>query len=229
MLLLDPDHEKYFNKRFSKVLSIYLPEIIEASKQEGCTLSKNILDSASKRKIISIVGSLLPKRNLLLFLKIALKLDKNRFFFLIIGSMPEHLYTKEELYRIKIYRSQLDSNSYIRTDYYIPKESEFNTFLNISDLIYLQYKDHAYSSNILAKAIGMRKPVIVSPGYLMEKTVKRYNWQAVVPEEPQQIAETIESLTSTFDIDEESYSRFLKDHSDKAFSEAVLEAVNALW
>lgn len=230
LLLLDPFHIDSVRYKFKSTQLIWLPEVVDVEADlPGSRIVSTILKQSKNRKIVSIIGSLLPKRNIILFLEAVKRLSSNSFFILIIGELLHRLYTKDELEKIENSFKQISGNSYIQTDYYIPCEKEFNALLMISDLVYLQYKDHPYSSNILAKAIKLRKPVIVNDGYLMAKIVQKYNWQAVLPEDPEQVADAIKFLTFNFEIDEEKYSCFLHDFSEENFKNSVLTAAAYLY
>lgn len=230
VLFLDQAYLPRFSKKFPNTHCLYLPEIINTNVhvKGKFELASQVLGMANNRKIVSIIGSLLPKRNLLLFLEAASLLSSKQFFILVVGKLPTHLYSQEEISKIQKYCKSLQKNSYIKMDLYIPEEEEFNILLMISNVIYLQYKSHPFSSNILAKAIKLRKPVIVNPGYLMEKTVKTYDWQAIIPENPDKVAKMIEWLAFNFKINENKYNQFVINHSDLKFESTILNTVNHL-
>jgi len=154
------------------------------------------------------------------------QLNPHEYFILVVGHLTEQYYSVEALKNIKELSSNLSSNSYLRFDYYIPTETEFNQLLNISDVIYLQYHEHSFSSNILSKAIKLRKPVIVGNGYIMQKVVNDYNWQAIVPESPDKITTAITYLAHNFKVDEAKYQQFLTDYSAENFDLAIFQAVS---
>jgi glycosyltransferase involved in cell wall biosynthesis len=228
VLTLHPVYQSFFEKRFKQAKFLVFPEIVDIEISEKSEISARIQDLAAGRKIISIIGSLLPKRNLKLFLESAQKLDTNEYFILVIGRFPKQGYSAAEIEYIQKLLLNFSDNSYIDLDYYIPEETEFNKLLDISDLIYLQYKDHSCSSNILSKAIELRKPIIVNSGYLMGKVVKTYDWQAIVPEDPEQIAKQMMNLVHNFTINEEKYSQFLKDYDPENNRLAIYKAVELL-
>jgi glycosyltransferase involved in cell wall biosynthesis len=227
VLMLHPVYQNFFHKCFKQEQEkfIVFPEIVDVDISEESEIAAKIQHLASGRKIISIVGSLLPKRNLKLFLESAQKLDPNKYFILVIGRFPKECYSAAEIEYIQKLLLGFPDNSYIDLDYYIPDETDFNKLLAISDLIYLQYKDHSCSSNILSKAIELRKPILVNSGYLMEKVVRTYDWQAIVPEDPKIIAEKIMDLVHNFTINEEKYSQFLSDYNAENNRLAICKAL----
>jgi hypothetical protein len=228
VLSLHPIYVRFFKFRFQQEKFFCLPELIDITTNQNSELLNKIKSLSQGKKIISLTGALLPKRNLELLLEVCQKLNSHEYFVLIVGHLPEHCYSEKELETIKKLSLNLFKNSYIRLDYYIPNEKEFNDLLKISDIIYLQYRQHSFSSNILSKAIKLRKPVIISSGYIMEKVMKTYNWQVIVSENLNEIAETIINLTNNFDIDEDKYNQFLVDHAKEKFDLAISETLKFL-
>jgi glycosyltransferase involved in cell wall biosynthesis len=228
VLVLHPVYQNFFEKRFKQDKFLVFPEIVDVKISEKSEIVDKIQDLAAGRKIISTIGSLLPKRNLKLFLESARKLDSTEYFILVVGRFPKQDYSITEIEYIQKLLLDFSTNSYIDLDYYIPDETEFNKLLDISDLIYLQYKDHSGSSNILSKAIELRKPILVNSGYLMEKVVRTYDWQAIVPEDPEVVAEKIMDLVHNFSINEEKYSQFLSDYNPENNRLAICKALEFL-
>ena len=58
--------------------------------------------------------------------------------------------------------------------------------------------------------------------------MKTYNWQVIVSENLNEIAETIINLTNNFDIDEDKYNQFLVDHAKEKFDLAISETLKFL-
>lgn len=228
VLVLHPIYLKFYESRFPVKKFLALPEITDVTIGKEYEIPEKIYHLAAGRKIISITGALLPKRNLKLFLEAAQKLDPDKYFILAIGHLPSELYTVVETQLIQELSLSISKNSYLRFDYYISEEGEFNQLLSMSDIIYLQYRNHSFSSNILTKAIYLRKPVIIADNFIMKKVLKEYQWGYVVPEEPHQIARSIASISSTFTIDEEKYQQFLTDFSSEKFHLAICNAIELL-
>jgi phosphohistidine phosphatase SixA len=228
VLYLHPVYTKFFKTRFQENKFFVLPEIVDVNVSEHSEIADKVQHLASGRKIISITGALLPKRNLQLFLKSVQQLNPDEYFILIVGHLPQECYSSEELKIIQELSFKLSENSYIRCDYYIPNEEKFNELLKISDIIYLQYQKHSSSSNLLSKCIKLRKPVIVGNGYVMQKVVNAYNWQAIVSEEPDKIVEAIIRLAHHFKIDEVKYQQFLIDYAEEKFNLAIEQAIKMI-
>lgn len=228
VLTLHPAYLKFFKNRFHIDKFYSLPEIIDVTDGKYYDLPQHIYQLALGRKIISITGALLPKRNLKLFLQAAQYLNPNEYFILAIGHLSKELYTQIELAAIEELSLRLVDNSYLNFDYYISEEGEFNHLLKISDVIYIQYLKHPFSSNILTKAIYLRKPVIIGDSYIMKKVVEEYQWTGVAPEEAQLIADLIMNIANNFDINEDKYNKFLLDFSDDRFNQAIDSSIKLL-
>ena len=64
----------------------------------------------------------------------------------------------------------------------IPDGEQMNSLLAACDIIYAAYLDFPHSSNIMTKAAFLKKPLIVSDGYLMAERVQRFNMGEIVPQ-----------------------------------------------
>lgn len=242
ILVLHPIYQRFFSKRFQNLNCFYLPEMIDssglASKDDASPVEIvdfNLLDQIKKeaqgRKIISILGNITPRKNLSLFFKTIANLDSSKYFFVVLGKLrakTENQYQRE-LSKVVEYKSKLQNNLLIDIDYYIRSEQEFYALVQASHILYLHYNKHPFSSNVLAKAMACRKPVVVNKGYLMEKTINYYHWKVAVEDDPDKIAQAIEQLTtSDYTIDEHHYQAFIADHSPQQFESAILQACETL-
>lgn len=240
ILVLHPLYRRFLKKRIKELNSIDIPELVEIpelkdSNQEpeiNEELLHQIKQLVKGRKIISFLGNITLRKNILLFLESASLLDPEKYFILVLGRLkgkdkPE---VAAQLNQIQEYQKLLTGNSYIDLDYFITNETEFSRLVSLSDVIFLHYQKFPYSSNMLTRAMAHRKPVIVNKGYVMEKTVKTYNWREAVESNPHQIAKSMEELSApTFSIEEHSYQSFISNHSPEAFEASTLKAVNNLY
>lgn len=237
ILALNPLYQKFFSKRFKNLNCFYLPELIDIEPRNlfifnNHPLIQSIKEKAGDRKIISIIGNLTPRKNLLLFLESMYNLEHEKYFILVLGKLRviNSYPSEEELNKINVFIKLLSNNSWIDIDYHIKNEDEFAQLIDLSDVLFLHYKKHPFSSNILVKAIAHRKPVIVSKGYLMEKMVKKYNWKIATESSPIEIAKACEYLTmNNFEVDESSYLSFMNDYSYKRFESVIVEACSQLY
>lgn len=228
VFILHPVYLRFFGIRCRDSKFLVLPEIIDVSVDREYELPDKIKHLAAGRKIISITGALIPKRNLKLFLQAAQELNPDRYFILVIGHLPQDCYSPAEIQTIQELSLTLSTNSYLKFDYYIAEEGEFNQLLSISDIIYIQYHQHSFSSNILTKAVKLRKPVIIGDNYIMQKVLKEYGWEAIAPEDPQRLARVMMEIADSFKIDEKKYEQFLLDFCDDKFHLAICNSIELL-
>lgn len=243
ILVLHPIYQSFLHKRFQDLSSFYLPEMIDTPVFESDndvihseTVDFNLLNQIKKqaqgRTIIAILGNITPRKNLSLFLAAIAQLDPAKYFVLVLGRLraKDEAKYQQQLEKLEACRNELKNNVFIDIDYYIRSEQEFYTLIHLSDILYLHYDKHPFSSNVLAKAMSCRKPVIVNKGYLMEKTVNHYHWKVAVEGEPNKIAQAIEQLVdSGYRVEEHSYRAFMADHSPEQFESAILRACATLY
>jgi len=220
ILVLHPLYQRFFQRRMKEINCLYLPEIIgiDSRKKDSINLEiiEKIKNRSTEKTIISILGNLTRKKNIILLLKSFLYLDKTRYFLLILGGLRREQYTEQELSIIEDYQENINyQNAYIKTDYFIKNETEFNELIKLSDIVFLHYQDHPYSSHILTRSMAQRKPVIVNKGFLMEKIVNHYNWPVATNSNPREIAKAIESINYSNQIADNQYRSFIENHSCK--------------
>lgn len=233
IFVLDSTYQTFFKKVHPTLNCIFLPELcldIKSSNPDDsdnlAPIIQNIKARACGRKIISILGALTRKKNLLLFLEAIDRLDTDEYFPLVIGELRKNQYSEEEIKTIYQLVEKHQKNGFFMLDYHIPNEKDFDHLIRLSDIIYLQYKNHPFSSNILIRALMHRKAVIVSPGYLLEKLVNQYSWQAVAEEDCGKIIRAIQDHLSQFKIDEDCFNQFKMTYSEERFSQVLLEGIN---
>jgi glycosyltransferase involved in cell wall biosynthesis len=160
----------------AKLSEIYKKPIIhfpdfsdEASPNMDFSLVKDIKEKAKERKIISLSGSITPRKGYRTLIETIDRLPENLFFFVIAGK-PD--LSKED----KIYIEEKIScrENCLFWSKNIPSESDFNALIAISDIIYAAYVNFRHSSNMLAKASLFKKPMIVSKGSYMEEIAVKY-------------------------------------------------------
>lgn len=242
VLVLHPTYQKFLSKRFNHINCFRLPELLDIeelttnkdddiTEQVNFDLLSQIREKAQGRKIISMLGNITFRKNIPLLLDAVSKLDPSRCFVVILGRLRDrdNPQCQTHIDKINFYRNQLSDNSFVDVNYYIANEREFYELVKISDIMFLYYTNHPFSSNVLVKSMGLRKPVIVSKGYLMEKTVNQYDWEASVEPDANKVAQAIEMLISSdFEIAEKKYQSFVNDFSPESFEKAVLQACESL-
>ncbi|MEL6603247.1 MAG: glycosyltransferase [Cyanobacteria bacterium J06614_10] len=236
ILVLHPLYQRFFRKRFPQLNCLYLPELVSfpekaVESREPSNLLSRILSEAKGRKIVAMLGNITPRKNFLLFLEAAAAISPSKLFTVVLGRIKDkdNAYYQEHSEAIEGLTERLKGNSLIDTDYYIKSEEEFCSLIEIADATFVHYNKHPFSSNVLAKSIARKKPVVVNKGHLMEKTVRQYNWPAAAKATPAAISEALESIIDgRVRISEEGYADFIADHAPTQFSSSISNVCSAL-
>lgn len=210
IFVIHSDYTRYYRRLLGKNHFFAIPEPISLEVNRNYPLASEIKKRAGNKFIITLLGGIGKKRNLLLLLD-AIKLVKNKNWFLvIIGKLQESDFSQSELHLINSFFKKHNEQCFIKLDGYITVEQDFNAIINATDLMYLHYHNHPFSSNQLLKAIALRKPTIVNQGGIVEAIIKEANWSSIVPYNSEAVAMNIEKLQNQFSIDEDAYTKFMQ-------------------
>lgn len=224
VLVLHPLFERFLVTRFRQINCYYLPELVYTEQDPNSDIVNEIKRQANGRKIISMIGSVVPKKNPLLFLNTVSLLRPNQFYYVMVGLLDPAQFPARELDVMYELINKVAKAAYIRLDYYIPTEEEYNSLFAASDIVFLNYQAHPFSSNALIKAMALGKPVIVSKGYIMEQIVREYDWPIATSYNPEDIAQIIDT-PGELTIEKEQVARLANDFSDQKFERIILNAV----
>ena len=150
-----------------------LPEVTE----KDVVLSKEaekISKLAGGRCIFALVGHLSPRKNLLMFLRMAKEFDENKAFFVLAGKLDLSAFRSEEQEEIKKLLAPSGRGNYYYKLEEVEDPAEFNGFLVCADVVFLVYRNFYHSSGLLAKAAFFGKPVLAAKGYCIGGRVERY-------------------------------------------------------
>jgi hypothetical protein len=170
---LNPACVPEYARRFPALRFAALPDVTEAEPSQGVPeLVRRIRERASGRTIVLLAGSISPHKGVVEFIDVILRANPRIFFFAIIGEVfwdafPDH----EE--RLRAFYAAPPENCLAQPGY-IEDEREYNSVLSAADIIYAVYNEVRDSSNSLAKASMLEKPILVSDGELMGQRVARY-------------------------------------------------------
>jgi hypothetical protein len=219
--LLDETYEFPFEvkRRFN------IPDITdEVDSPTKNSLADAVLEKAKGRKVISLLGSLEKRKGILPLIDVIKNVDPEKYFFLIAGKL-DVTFASYELRRLSDLKVNQE-NSYCIYDG-IPSENDFNSLVEISDIIYLVYIDFFHSSNLLTKASLFKKPVLVSQGTCMGKRVELFHTGIVVPEcNAKVILHAIDNFDTLFDVSKAAYSTYFSLHSIAHLKESLMLILN---
>lgn len=195
-------------KRFQRGIILF-PDFADISAPDNSySLSRQIKEVANGRKIVSLLGSIHPRKGIDLLIKTIPLLPEEDYYFLIAGKSS---LDKDQLEQLTTFAASRGNVLFLPDK--IPDEASFNALVAGSDLIYAVYHRFTGSSNLLTKAAAFFKPIIVAKGYCMDKRVQQYKLGISVEEtDARECASAIGKRCST-PPDKEGMTRYSQDHS----------------
>lgn len=164
--------EFYFEQRKKNCERIiHFPDFADDSPPStNLYLVQKIKERAGARKIILLIGGIVPRKGIYTYVETANRMKYFPCFFVMIGHCS-FLAEREYLFVINNFANQ--SNCFFCGER-LQNESDFNAIVSICDIIYAAYVNFNQSSNMLAKSSLFKKPIIVSKDTYMEEIVERY-------------------------------------------------------
>lgn len=150
----------------------------ESSPDMSLPTVQKIQQMAKGRKIIGLLGALEDRKGIFTLLDAAKQASDQPYFFLFAG---QTVMGETETKKFAASIEAAGENCYLQLGR-IADEKEFNSLVNLCDVVFAVYKSYPFSSNLMTKAALMRKPVLVATGALLEERVKRYRTGLAVPE-----------------------------------------------
>jgi hypothetical protein len=200
------------NDQYKTLKFVGLPDVAEQHcPNMESSLIRHILEKAGNRIIVSLVGSLDRRKNVLSFLRTAESCRSDDLFFVCAGKLHVERFPVDELEEIEeIVRTSADKIFF--HDDFIESDQVFDALFEISSIVFAVYTNFASSSNIIVKASQYGVPIIVSEGHLMGELVDQYNLGVCIKDfEPVVILEAIRKLISEDRVF--GFEQFNVDHS----------------
>ena len=196
-----------------------LPDVAEKNPADMTDkLVQRVLRNAGNRKIVSLVGSLEKRKNLLSFFRAA-KLSAGEVFFVCAGKFYQDLFTAEELEEVDAIVQGCSDRLFFSGNY-IDSDGVFDALISISSVVFAAYVNFPSNSNMLFKASSHEVPLIVSRGQLMGELVDHYNLGVSIENcEPAVILEAIKTLLSQNSVF--GFKRFIVEHSFEQLTEKL--------
>jgi hypothetical protein len=114
----------------------------------------------------------------------------------------------------------LNGNTFLR-NHYFEDEKDMNAVIQAADIIFAVYKDFRISSNMLGKAAGFKKPILVSEKHLMGKRVFHYGIGCSAPENDAMIIfEKLETLNELA-VPDGNFYKFSLDFSRNVLGDSL--------
>jgi glycosyltransferase involved in cell wall biosynthesis len=215
--LLDETIVSKFQKRAPGLKVVACPDFSDPTFSSIAPKQvRRIKEFAGERKIVGLMGHLIPRKGIIELLHAAEQLESDPICFLLVGELPEYHYDDKTLTLLKQAENGKHSNVlgiYGRID----SNALYNSIMRQCDMIYAAYRDFPNSSNTLTKATQMRRPVIVSDGYVMAERTRRFGLGLCVPEgDVNAIAAAIKRIVAnpgSYMANPEACDEFLRHHS----------------
>jgi glycosyltransferase involved in cell wall biosynthesis len=154
-------------------------ERLPAQADEGA-LANDLKQFAGKRPVVGLFGHLIKSKGVLPLALAARdpRMAEVRFAFGGESNWMHFSPPERELVG-DLLKNSANVWSHLR---YIPDEAQLNALLSTCDILYAAYLDFTNSSNIVAKAALLKKPLIVSDDHLMAERVRQFRMGEVIPQ-----------------------------------------------
>jgi len=153
----------------------------EIQYSDDYPLAEKIKENSKGRKIIGLLGGLSRRKGLLTLMEIARQPIAMNYYFVFAGRLVEQTFSQRELVEVRKFFDAPASNCFVYADK-IERDAQFNSLVNVCDVIFAMYQDFPHSSNLVTKAASYGKSLLVSAGGYMEEVVKQYDLGEAVPE-----------------------------------------------
>jgi glycosyltransferase involved in cell wall biosynthesis len=150
-----------------------------AEKEKDRILGEQLKRFAAGRPIVGLFGSLQESKGVLTFLEAARMSESSKICFALGGEM---YWNFDKEVAGQIYRTLAECPHVWNHLARIPGEPRLNDLLSTCDVIVAAYVDFPHSSGIQTKAAVLKKPIIVSDGYLMAERARRFNTGEIIPQ-----------------------------------------------
>ncbi len=197
-------------------------ELPAAPPMNACEMRQR----AGDRTIVLQIGSISAHKDIPTLLDLIELADSSQFFFALIGEVHWHTFGAHQG-RIRTFFAHPPENVFI-LEGYVGDERDYNGLIAASDILYAVYQDFSSSSNSLAKAAGLGRPILVSERSLMGERVRRFDIGQTSPENnPKLILQRLQLLASR-NRSSFGFEAFNRQHSLDALK-AQLATVIPSW
>lgn len=200
---------------------VTLPDVAEKHLPDlSSDLVRDVLAKARNRKIVSLVGSLDRRKNVLKFFEAARECTDDGLFFVCVGKLHADRFPVAELASIHKIAFECKDNIFFY-DGFVASDRVFDALIAISAVIFAVYKDFPSSSNMIVKSALYEIPIIVSDEHLMGELVEEYKvGMSIHDVDPETILSAIHRIVNDEKDAEYGFERF-----NNTFSFEVLKKI----
>ena len=159
---------------------------------------------AESRRILVLCGSISKRKSLGAYAYAVRNSDPKTWYFVIAGKIFWHNFDLETQDNLRKLLSEFQENLYC-AEGYMNSEREVNDLIRIADVIWGVYEAHKGNSDMLLKAIALKRHIIVSNGSYMADVVSRYGIGKIV--DPTDYNAVLNALTTPFSANDENFNQ----------------------
>jgi glycosyltransferase involved in cell wall biosynthesis len=205
-----------------------LPDVADTAEPDaGYVLARQLRARAAGRCVVGLAGGIAWRKGVMTLLAASRALPPERYFFAMAGALSEADFPAPDRESLRALAARPPENWLLHFER-IPGEAQFNAVLAAFDVVFAAYRDFPHSSNLLAKAAQLRKPLLVSRGHLMAERTARYRLGLAIDEaDAGQCARAIEALARGPDPAAD-HAGYLREHSAARFAAVLEEALREM-
>jgi len=165
-----------------------------AVKEEDRILGERLKRFAAGLPVVGLFGHLQKSKGIITFLEAASMARDSGICFALGGEINWALFAESEAWKMQRTLAQCPHvwNHLAR----IPGEPCLNDMMAHCDVVFAGYWDFPHSSGIQSKAAFLKKPLIISEGYLMAERARRFHLGEIIPQkDPRALFEAIVKIT----------------------------------
>ena len=206
-------------------LCVNLPDVTDDVKPyPTCQMTRDIVERANNRVIVSIIGGLEKRKGILTLLRASKLCREDQLYFVFAGQLYRNQFEPEELEELDYIQQK--KNSYFCHYKRIPGESIMNSLFAGSDIIFAAYDEFFHSSNLLIKAALYHKPIIVSKGFCMHERVIKYKLgMSIKSGDINECWQTLEKITDRSAINtlknNAEFKKYVEENSVKSLKDKL--------
>jgi hypothetical protein len=200
--ILNEDIAETLQSKIKTKPVIIFPDITDESPPDfSFSIMNQIQDKAAGRKIVGLLGSLDKRKGFLTLLEVSQQMAEENCFFVFAGKVGESSFLPQELMKIQSIVKSAPHNCFFHFER-IPDGTQFNSLVDVCDILFAVYNNFPSSSNILTKSAIFKKPIIVSNNFCMGKRVREFGLGLAINEgDTLQCIEALHQLAYQSELD----------------------------
>jgi hypothetical protein len=170
-----------FQKRIGKSVLLF-PEIADDTPANPQLPAIQEIQARAKGRTVVIIAGIIDKgKRLADFIELSKMVEQDNFFFVMAGPINVMHYDLHMQTELNNFLASNPENCFIYNQY-VQEGEEFNSFVAVSDIIFLIYENFPSSSNRLTKAAIFKKYVLTQNRFCTGEDVEKYGLGLTVEE-----------------------------------------------